>query len=133
MIGTILEHLTGGPIVYLAARQTFADKSLVTEELLREYSISTLTPQGRRAVAEFIRNAVPKNAHELTARYPNMTTPVQFIRGDQDNLVDLNSARRFCQEVRGALLHQIPNCGHAPQEEQPKIVNELLVNFILKF
>ncbi len=28
------------------------------------------------------------------------------------------------------VTHAIPKCGHLPQEEQPKIVNELLLNFL---
>ena len=43
------------------------------------------------------------------------------MRGDDDGLVSRTNAVELVEQVTGAVLMNLPFCGHSPQEEQPEI------------
>lgn len=129
VIGRMYEAMLGPLAVRFVGRTAFKDGSLLTEEAISEYSISLKRPEGRRATGEFLRRAVPDDAHERMKRYPELTQPILYICGDSDGVVKTSSARRFCQEAPQARLLEIAACGHASQEEKPKIVSDALMEF----
>ena len=129
-LGLLMERLLGRWTVRLCARSAFYDASLITRELLDEYSLALKRPGGRRAVAEFIRNAVPPDAQQLIERFSKLDRPVLVIWGTHDPVVDEASVERFVSEVPGARLVKLANCGHAPQEERPLAVADELLAFL---
>jgi pimeloyl-ACP methyl ester carboxylesterase len=130
VIGRLYEWSIGPWAIPIIARSAFLDPSLITEELVAEYGLAIKTAQGRRAVAEFIRNAVPKDALEQLSRYGELRQPTLVVIGEQDTLVGWKNAERFSKEVPGARFHLLARCGHAPQEEVPGVVTGLLRDFL---
>ena len=130
VIGALYERALGPWAVRFIARTAFHDPSFVTDELVAEYSLSIGTPGGRRAVAEFLRRAIPPDAEELIARYPAFEHETMIVRGDYDRVVDLLSAERFSRAIKRGRFVAIPSCGHAPQEESPAVISGLLRDFL---
>ena len=130
LVGTLFERFLGPMAVRTIASTAFVDKACVTDEMVAEYSLSLRTAGGRRAVAEFMRNAIPADAEGRIARYPSLQTPTLVIVGDQDGMVAVSSAERFARTVPKAELLVIPSCGHAPQEEKPAEVASALLKFL---
>ncbi|MBI4676189.1 MAG: alpha/beta hydrolase [Elusimicrobia bacterium] len=130
VIGSIFESCMGPAAVRLIAATAFADRSVITEELVREYSLALSTKAGRRAVAQFIRNAIPPDVDERIRRYPEVRTPTLVILGDRDIMVPVASAERFVRSLPHSKLIVIPFCGHAPQEEKPEAVLPALLDFL---
>jgi pimeloyl-ACP methyl ester carboxylesterase len=129
VIGRVYEALLGPTLVRLVGRTAYHDPALMTEETVEEYSLSLRRPQGRRAVAEFLRRAIPDDARERMSRYPSLTHDILVICGDSDAVVSLANAKRFCAEAPRARLLAVSACGHAPQEEHPAAVARALSEF----
>lgn len=130
LIGRLLEGFVGPWLVPPLARQCFVDHSIITPELVAEYSHALREPGGRRAVVQFMRNAVPPDADALIARYPELRIPILAIRGEHDGVVDRASTELFCRTAPCATFLHIPDCGHAPQEEKPRAVLDALLPFL---
>jgi pimeloyl-ACP methyl ester carboxylesterase len=118
-VGRLLEPLVRPWLVEFLAKSCFVDHSIITPELLEEYSIALRDPGGRRAVVAFIRNAVPVDADRIVSGYPVMKTRFLAIRGEHDAVVDRASVEKFCRTAPNARFVHIERCGHAPQEEKP--------------
>lgn len=129
VIGRVYESLLGPSAVRFVGRTAFKDPALLTEDAVEEYSISLRSAAGRRATAEFLRRAIPPDARERMSRYPSLAQEILVICGDSDGVVPLASARRFCAEAPKAKLLEIAACGHAAQEEKPRIVAGALAQF----
>lgn len=130
VIGKIYESLLGPTAVRLIAGECLRDKSLVTDELVAEYSHSLRTRGGRRAVASFLRNAIPDDAGALMARYPTLKPATLVLHGELDGVVDRASAERFVRETPAARLAPLPGLGHAPHEQDPQTVAAALLPFL---
>ena len=129
LIGRLCELIAGEWLIPTLARNCFVDQSIVTAELIEEYSIALREPGGRRAAVSFLRNAVPPDVHQWTARYPSIKTPILAIHGQQDRVIDGASLDRFLKECPSARALRVPSCGHAPQEERPDVVVPALMEF----
>lgn len=130
VVGRMLEWSLGTWTIRWAARQTFIDRSVITPELVREYASTLKSPGGRRAVAGFIRNAIPPEAQDLIASYPRMPHRTLILWGERDCLVKKPSVERLARELPNNKLVVVPGCGHAPQEERPDVVNPVLHDFL---
>lgn len=130
LVGRLYELLLGRWTVAVVAPTSVHDKSCITPELIDEYAWALKEPGGRRAVAHFLRNAIPPDAQSWMDRYKTLEVPALVIRGEHDHVVDRASSERFCREARNARYLHLPECGHAPQEEQPALVAKTLLDFL---
>lgn len=130
LIGCLYERALGEWAVGFIAKSALQDHSLITPELVREYGLALKTRQGKRAIAQFIRNAVPPNPLELIARYNEIRIPTLVICGETDGVVGVPSARRFASEVPGAKFLLVRGASHAPQEEKPGEVSDAILQFL---
>ncbi|MBI5210398.1 MAG: alpha/beta hydrolase [Elusimicrobia bacterium] len=130
LIGGVYERCIGPWAVAFIGRTAFVDPSLITPELLEEYGMALRTAAGRRAIAQFLRNAIPPDAEDRIRRYPQVETPTLVIVGKHDPVVDVASAERFAKTLRNGRLLVLPDCAHAPQEEKPLEVNLALLGFL---
>lgn len=80
-------------------------------------AVARLLASGRRLLPEL------KDCFELSA----IDCPVQLIWGDRDRMVYSSGAQRVLDEVSGAQLELLEDCGHCPQIERPERVVELLL------
>jgi len=128
--GKLLENLLGPWAVPIVARSAFYDPSMVTQELVNEYSQALSKPGGRRAIADFLRTAIPSDVDAFIERYKKLTMPVLVLRGSHDGVLDEASAKRFASEVPKGRFVSFDLSGHAPQEESPERVVPVLREFL---
>lgn len=64
----------------------------------------------------------------LEGRLGEVTTPVDVIWGEADELLPLAYARRLVDGLPAARLATIPDCGHVPHRECPTLVVERILN-----
>jgi pimeloyl-ACP methyl ester carboxylesterase len=69
---------------------------------------------------------------ELRPLLPQLTVPTFIIAGAEDRLIRSWYFEAVSQEIPGAELALIPNCGHVPQEECPDEFMEEVVNYLQK-
>jgi pimeloyl-ACP methyl ester carboxylesterase len=130
VVGRLLEPILGRWTVRLVAPTAYLDASLVTPDVVEEYSLALRTKEGRHAVSETLRRCLSPELAGCIARYPELKAPVLFIRGDHDGVVDDASAEKFCRTVPQGKLLRIPDCGHVPQEEKPEAVRSAIAEFL---
>lgn len=66
----------------------------------------------------------------LKADLKNLNLPVLFIAGAQDQIVPLESIRRSAENISGALLVEVEECGHFVPLEQATELNQTLEEFL---
>jgi 4,5:9,10-diseco-3-hydroxy-5,9,17-trioxoandrosta-1(10),2-diene-4-oate hydrolase len=94
-----------------------------------EYGLALKTAAGRRAVAEFVRRAIPPDHKERIKRYPGIAHKTLVLVGDSDKMVGRAGGERLAKEMPNAQFCLLEACGHAPQEDAPERVNARLLEF----
>ncbi len=130
VVGALYASVVGPWAVPTVARSVFVDKSVVTDEMVAEYSESFRRPGGIRAVRTFLQRAVPPDPKAYPDRYKELTHPTLVLRGEHDAVVRQESVERFAKEHPKARLVVLPGLGHAPHEERPETVNPLILDFL---
>lgn len=129
VVGRMYEWALGDTTLRWIAKRTFVDQSVITEEMVAEYGLALKTAAGRRAVAEFIRRAIPRDWEARVASYATLSHPTLVLVGDSDTMVDRRGGERLAAALPQARFVYMDRCGHAPQEDAPGRVLPLLQEF----
>lgn len=106
------------------------DDAKVTAERVKAYYDRMCT---RNALAAQIRVARAVDFGEpnpIIAAARDNPTETLIIWGREDRWIPLEIGHRFRKDMRRAVLHIIPECGHIPQEEKPEVTARLILDFI---
>jgi pimeloyl-ACP methyl ester carboxylesterase len=129
VIGSMYEWALGDTTLRYIAKSTFVDKSKVDERMVAEYGHALKSAAGRRAVAQFVRHAIPSDHLERIKGYRDVKHPTLVLVGDSDRMVGRAGAERLVKDMPNATLCLLDACGHAPQEDAPERVNARLLEF----
>ncbi len=89
------------------------------------------TPEGREAGYAALRNAVA-DTRSLVPKIPRIEAPSLVVWGAEDRLVPVGLGHRLVKELRSARLELVEGVGHAPNEEAPARIAELLASHHLR-
>lgn len=67
---------------------------------------------------------------ESVSRYETIAVPTLVITGDDDRVLGTEENVQLADRIPGAQLVVIPECGHVPQEECPKVFVQAVTQFI---
>jgi pimeloyl-ACP methyl ester carboxylesterase len=104
------------------------DPSLITEEMIAGYTLPLQVENWDRALWEFTRAS---KRPDLVSRFDRLTMPVLVVSGDDDGIVPVETAITLSQQINGASLVIIENCGHLPQEECPQAFMDAFDDFYI--
>jgi pimeloyl-ACP methyl ester carboxylesterase len=105
------------------------DGSKLTEEIRQEYLKLLRIRNWDRAFYEL--NFAPAYP-ELRPLLPNLTVPTYIIAGQEDRLIRYWYFEAITNEIPGAKLTLIPQCGHVPQEECPVEFMEAVKGYLVE-
>jgi pimeloyl-ACP methyl ester carboxylesterase len=103
------------------------DPALVTPEVIEGYSLPLHAENWDRALWEF---TLASRELDLDTRLDEVSVPTLVITGDDDRIVPTEDSIHLAEEIPGAELAVLPNCGHLPQEECPQAFLEAVMEFI---
>jgi pimeloyl-ACP methyl ester carboxylesterase len=106
---------------------TFWDKRLASPQIVNYYEEKFKSKAWRKALFETVRST---KAHSIRDRLSLIKRPVLVICGGEDRIVDTHVAQAAVAPLPNYRCVTITRCGHAPQLEQPQIVNRLIVQFL---
>jgi pimeloyl-ACP methyl ester carboxylesterase len=106
---------------------TFHDSQLVSPAVISYYEQKFKSKAWRKALFETVRGT---KSHSVRERLPAIDRPVLVICGQQDRIVDTHVVQQAVAPLANYQCVTIPNCGHAPQLEQPQLVNRLIIDFL---
>jgi pimeloyl-ACP methyl ester carboxylesterase len=68
--------------------------------------------------------------HGVRDRLPEVSQPTLLVTGCEDRIVSPAHAEQAAHALRRGQFLAIPQCGHAPQIEKPRLINRLVVHFL---
>lgn len=112
----LMEKLLPRGVVEKSVRNVYGDPSKVTPELVDRYFELTLREGNRRAVGLRMKHfgAPPDFAPIKTVKAPTL-----ILWGGKDELIPLESGKRFNADIAGSRLVVFDALGHVPHEEDP--------------
>jgi len=108
-------------------RTAWHDPSLITMEIIEGYKKPLRAENWDKALWEF---TLASSESELAIQLDRIEMPVLVISGDDDRIVPTEQSIRLAQEIKGASLSVLENCGHVPHEECPEDFFEVTEKFI---
>jgi pimeloyl-ACP methyl ester carboxylesterase len=106
---------------------TFYNPSLASQGIVSYYEQKFKSKLWRRALFETVRGT---KGHSVRERLSSIDRPALVICGREDRIVDTHIVREAVAPHANFHVVVIARCGHAPQLEQPQLVNRLVVNFL---
>jgi pimeloyl-ACP methyl ester carboxylesterase len=86
--------------------------------------------QSRKWKLGLIRTVKGTNDHVVRPLMKDIQATTLLIGGKEDRIVDYLEGERAATEMPAGHWLSLPNCGHAPQIEMPRLVNRLVVHFL---
>jgi pimeloyl-ACP methyl ester carboxylesterase len=110
-------------------RSAWFDPSLVDADpgIIAGYRKPLMAENWDRALWELTKAT---GAPELAERLGEIRVPTLVISGAQDRIVPVENSLRLAEDIPGAQLVVIENCGHLPQEECPAPFLAAINNFL---
>jgi len=114
IMGKASEYVTPKWLVRQSLRKSFGDEKFVTEEMVNRYYELLLSEGNRKAAAQRIQNfSIGDNWKKLNT----IKTPTLILWGDKDQLIKVENAKRFAEDMPNADLILYKDIGHLPMEE----------------
>lgn len=134
LLGPAMLWLSAQPVSIRALLTTaFAHpEQHVTPELVTRLSVALSSPDHRRALQAISRryDATDLGRTGLRARLNELRCPTLLIWGEADRIFAPTYGELARQEIPGAHLITIPDCGHYPQIEAPRTFHGVLLGFL---
>jgi pimeloyl-ACP methyl ester carboxylesterase len=108
-------------------RQAYAQKQLITSDLIDSYYALFRRGSGERALIETLRCF---DEAALAQRIPDISQRTLIIWGAKDHIHPVSNASLFLDAIKNARLEILEGCGHLPHEELPHRVNCLIQDFV---
>lgn len=126
IINNLLLFITPKSLVKKSLETVFYDKSFVTEATITRYHELLLSAGNRRATLSLFKSRKPLNTNEIKL----IQQPTLIIWGEQDQLISVDNAYLFKQDIKNSQLFILPNVGHIPMEESYLKVANAIESFI---
>jgi pimeloyl-ACP methyl ester carboxylesterase len=105
------------------------NKAMLTDQFLETALTNKLKRGDGYTINSFIESIV-RGEDFLDGRTKAIKTPTLVVWGKDDGLTPLGLGKAFTEDIPGAQLVVIDNCGHVPQMEKPAEFNSALLKFL---
>ncbi|HZT79207.1 MAG TPA: alpha/beta hydrolase [Gemmataceae bacterium] len=105
----------------------FYDLGQVDPNLVAYYRRQFVNRRWRTGLLRTVRGTT---GHRVVDRLAEVTRPTLLVAGREDRIVDPEQAAMASKFLPSGQFVCIPNCGHAPMIERPRLVNRLVVRFL---
>lgn len=126
-IGAVATTLRGRWFTKRILRSTYADPDKVTEADVDQY----YAPVPQRGFGRALRGVLREFRFDsLAGRIAHVQAPTLVVWGDRDRWIALSDGVRLARELPRSEFVMVERAGHAPAEESPDRVNQLLLGFL---
>lgn len=126
-IGPLIARRLGGSQGDEFLDRAWHDPDKITPEIIEGYRRPLKAENWDRALWEHTQATDPPG---LADRLDQIAVPTLVISGDDDQIVPVENSRRLAEDIPGAALTIIEDCGHLPQEECPQAFLQAVENFL---
>ena len=128
VINNILLFATPKALVRKSLETIYFDQYRVTDAQVERFHDMAIR-EGNRAAALLIFKG-SFGTSQFKGKIKEIKTPTLVLWGDKDNLISVENAYQFNQDIKGSKLEVYPNVGHVPMEEVPERVAKSILDFI---
>jgi pimeloyl-ACP methyl ester carboxylesterase len=106
---------------------TFFDRRFASPRIVKYYEEKFAHKPWRRAFFETVRGT---KSHSVLSKLTQIGRPTLVICGREDRIVNPHAVEEAVKNIPNFRFVMVPNCGHAPQLECPRLINRLVVEFL---
>jgi pimeloyl-ACP methyl ester carboxylesterase len=132
LVGELAAALTGPWTIHLALRLAYHRRELITPEVVAGYARSVREFPRRLAFRRFCQQLQIPPLPEIAAMLQKIHQPTVLIWGQEDRILPVRQAAWVQERLPQARTHLLRDVGHAPQEEAPTAVNEIIIDFLTR-
>lgn len=129
--GLGIKVLSSWPLRWMANRMAYFDKDrYATDDAIRVGKLHLEMDGWESASLDFLNSG----GYILSAQVRRVNVPSLLLWGEHDEILDgSDQVPRFVESLQGPVqVEWIPECGHVPHLEQPKLTAKLIADFLAK-
>jgi len=131
-LGWALALLLGPWTAWAALHYSYYRRELITPGVIQGYAPTFRTLAQRLALRRLICQVDPLPLPQAETFLGQLTQPVCLLWGERDRIFPVPQALWLHKHLPRAETHILPQVGHAPQEEAPGPVNEIIIAFLAR-
>lgn len=132
LLGSALALLLGPWTARAALHRCYFRRELITPQVVSGYAPTFRTIANRLALRRLIRQVDLLPLSQVEVLLGQVRQPLCLIWGEQDRILPIDQAFWLKDRLPRAELQVLPEVGHAPQEEAPELVNEIIIAFLAR-
>lgn len=129
VLNNLLLFATPKALVRKSLETIYYNQDRVTDEQVERFHDMAIREGNREAALKIFRGSFKTSKPK--GQISQIKTPTLILWGDKDNLISVENAKRFNQDIGGSRLEIYPNVGHVPMEEDPGNVSRSILEFVL--
>jgi pimeloyl-ACP methyl ester carboxylesterase len=106
---------------------TFHNRRLASARIVKYYEQKFACKRWRKAFFETVRGT---KSHSVRDKLSLIKAPTLVVCGREDRIVDSLGVQAASKDIPNHRFVMIPNCGHAPQLECPRLINRMVSEFL---
>jgi pimeloyl-ACP methyl ester carboxylesterase len=114
----------------LVMTEIFFDQDKITDEAIEAYGEVLKLPDAKQSLINSSRQIAIANLPEFQRKLKTITIKTLIIWGEEDGIIDNEDAFCFKHDLQNSELKFIPSCGHSPQDEQPRLTADAIIDFL---
>ncbi|WP_107865556.1 alpha/beta fold hydrolase [Agitococcus lubricus] len=126
VLNKVMEYTLPRHMVDASVRNVYADPNKVSTDLVDRYYDLTLREGNRRALVERFKQVSADNSDAIKT----ISQPTLILWGKQDQLIPVELANKFHQDIQGSQLLVLDGLGHVPHEEDPQQTVKAVIDFL---
>jgi pimeloyl-ACP methyl ester carboxylesterase len=127
VLNKLLTFITPRFMVRASVENVYCDKSKVTDSLVVRYFELTLRKGNRQAFVDRFKMSENADAYK---NIKNIQQPTLILWGEKDNLIPVENAKKFHEDLPNDTLIVLENTGHTPMEESPVESLKAVLDFL---
>jgi len=131
-LGAALAALLGPWTTWLTLRYSYYREDIITPDVIAGYQTSIRSLSNRLALRRLTSEVDPMPLPQLVNLLSQVPQPICLIWGEYDRVLSPEQGVWLQDHLPRADLHVLPGVGHAPQEEAPELVNEIIIAFLAR-
>jgi pimeloyl-ACP methyl ester carboxylesterase len=128
VINNLLLFITPKMLVRKSLETIYYDQTRVTDAQVTRFHDVAIREGNRAAALQIFKGSFGTTKNKGDIR--QIQTPTLILWGDKDNLISVENANRFKEDIRNSKVEIYPNVGHVPMEEVPMKVANSILNFV---
>ena len=131
VLNNLLTYITPRFLIRASIEDVYFDKSKISDSLVNRYFDLTLRKGNRKAIVDRLKvSTTLTNGKKTHASIKKIKKPTLIIWGSDDQLIPVENAYKFNNDITNSKLIVMQQTGHVPMEEKPIESLKFVIDFL---